>query len=581
MWGLSRMLQFLDFTRVAQRCKELRGAAQWDEAKADLVYADADDAAHVRIVDEMKQRRASLVDAHDAWRSAASPLSAPHMKGYARSESSAYERGPARSCNLSSVHRDLDALDLRLAELSDVSGWPNRESCARIDSHGAAAEVERPLRQLRDAPHDAAAPDAASPRRGETSGHQRPLPLTRVFDSPSRGGEAEEGARRSAASSSPPPMVTVEDAARTVVAERQRLKEERRLEVNALERDHSAERGAWLGARRTFEERCANAEASAAQSRAQVGALRAELAAAHAEHERLRAAAADAAALHEVRGPPPRPPPHPAPKESDVLPGECSLIYRYITRESCSQFDSLPLTSLTPKESGGGAALAEVRAELAAARRQNEQDALVLEQSIAEAAALRASAARLQEESARFEAQKSAALRSLAAAHAAAERADADAAAKLNSVVERLEHARGEVREHRLRSQWVPKSAATAAIPLPPSASRQTPAPRRKPRSITTRRESISVQTKTETRETFTLVLRRGGALGVHFSIDPATCLATVHGAVDARGALARDNPGELAVRFFFSFSFSFFFFSLLLFAHEFDSFVSLILCSP
>jgi hypothetical protein len=27
--------------------------------------------------------------------------------------------------------------------------------------------------------------------------------------------------------------------------------------------------------------------------------------------------------------------------------GECSFIYRYISRESCSQFDSLPLTSLT------------------------------------------------------------------------------------------------------------------------------------------------------------------------------------------------------------------------------------------
>jgi hypothetical protein len=27
--------------------------------------------------------------------------------------------------------------------------------------------------------------------------------------------------------------------------------------------------------------------------------------------------------------------------------GECSFIYRYILRESCSQFDSLPLTSLT------------------------------------------------------------------------------------------------------------------------------------------------------------------------------------------------------------------------------------------
>ena len=29
--------------------------------------------------------------------------------------------------------------------------------------------------------------------------------------------------------------------------------------------------------------------------------------------------------------------------------GECSFVYRYILRESCSQFDSLPLTSLTPR----------------------------------------------------------------------------------------------------------------------------------------------------------------------------------------------------------------------------------------
>ena len=27
--------------------------------------------------------------------------------------------------------------------------------------------------------------------------------------------------------------------------------------------------------------------------------------------------------------------------------GECSVIYRYMSRESCLQFDSLPLTSLT------------------------------------------------------------------------------------------------------------------------------------------------------------------------------------------------------------------------------------------
>ena len=31
----------------------------------------------------------------------------------------------------------------------------------------------------------------------------------------------------------------------------------------------------------------------------------------------------------------------------DIHEGECSFIYRYISRESCSQFDSLPLTSLT------------------------------------------------------------------------------------------------------------------------------------------------------------------------------------------------------------------------------------------
>jgi hypothetical protein len=30
-----------------------------------------------------------------------------------------------------------------------------------------------------------------------------------------------------------------------------------------------------------------------------------------------------------------------------ALPGECSFIYRYIPRESCSQFDSLPLSYST------------------------------------------------------------------------------------------------------------------------------------------------------------------------------------------------------------------------------------------
>ena len=37
------------------------------------------------------------------------------------------------------------------------------------------------------------------------------------------------------------------------------------------------------------------------------------------------------------------------PNGSTVRFGECSFMYRYISRESCSQFDSLPLTSLTDK----------------------------------------------------------------------------------------------------------------------------------------------------------------------------------------------------------------------------------------
>jgi hypothetical protein len=37
------------------------------------------------------------------------------------------------------------------------------------------------------------------------------------------------------------------------------------------------------------------------------------------------------------------------------LAGECSFMYRYILRESCSQFDSLPLTSLTILHSTGHA----------------------------------------------------------------------------------------------------------------------------------------------------------------------------------------------------------------------------------
>ena len=38
--------------------------------------------------------------------------------------------------------------------------------------------------------------------------------------------------------------------------------------------------------------------------------------------------------------------------------GTCSFMYRYILRESCSQFDSLPLTSLTISPSGTSAAFA-------------------------------------------------------------------------------------------------------------------------------------------------------------------------------------------------------------------------------
>ena len=38
-----------------------------------------------------------------------------------------------------------------------------------------------------------------------------------------------------------------------------------------------------------------------------------------------------------------------------VMQGECSFMYRYISRESCSQFDSLPLTSLTDMACGGDA----------------------------------------------------------------------------------------------------------------------------------------------------------------------------------------------------------------------------------
>ena len=37
------------------------------------------------------------------------------------------------------------------------------------------------------------------------------------------------------------------------------------------------------------------------------------------------------------------------PSQSNYGAGECSFMYRYIVRESCSQFDSLPLTSLTIK----------------------------------------------------------------------------------------------------------------------------------------------------------------------------------------------------------------------------------------
>ena len=45
-----------------------------------------------------------------------------------------------------------------------------------------------------------------------------------------------------------------------------------------------------------------------------------------------------------------------APQLAVAQRGECSFMYRYIVRESCSQFDSLPLTSLTisPRRRGGG-----------------------------------------------------------------------------------------------------------------------------------------------------------------------------------------------------------------------------------
>ena len=43
-------------------------------------------------------------------------------------------------------------------------------------------------------------------------------------------------------------------------------------------------------------------------------------------------------------------------RKPTMLPaGECSFMYRYILRESCSQFDSLPLTSLLPAEGPGSA----------------------------------------------------------------------------------------------------------------------------------------------------------------------------------------------------------------------------------
>jgi hypothetical protein len=42
-----------------------------------------------------------------------------------------------------------------------------------------------------------------------------------------------------------------------------------------------------------------------------------------------------------------------APNSADWNDGECSFMYRYIPRESCSQFDSLPLTSLTISPSPG------------------------------------------------------------------------------------------------------------------------------------------------------------------------------------------------------------------------------------
>ena len=339
MWGISRMLQLLDFTHVAQRCAELRGTAQWDEsrppvlgataANTELGYANGDDAAHAQIVEEMKQRRASLLDEYDArptgsivslsyvrsctvtfraescsqfelllliyltfrtgsiaqvvgatsssppLPAASSPLQLRLKRGvaYARRDHHAVSApAPPRTRNLSSVHRDLNALDLRLAQLSDVAGWPHHQDAHR-DAHRDDHEglLETAAEGLHSPPQPRELPQAEeyalfeSPRGGDSkmSGHQRPLPLTRVFGSPPpHSGDPVKSVRPSTALASPPPMVTVEDAARTVVSERLRLKKERCAAVDAMEDAHSAERAAWNAARQSFEERCANAEVS-------------------------------------------------------------------------------------------------------------------------------------------------------------------------------------------------------------------------------------------------------------------------------------------------------------------------------
>ena len=524
MWGLSRMLQFLDFARIEAYLAELSGGTllkgrktESDSAIATKQQAAVAESRSAEIVAQLKLRRDSI-----------------------RETTSTTTTTTERE--LSTVHRDLDALDLRL---SNITSWPPPASPLNYERDPSSSPQRLlPLHVNRDdgdltlPPHARVAAEAEG-----ASNEQR---------------EARERAAEQQTPTPPeppalPPMVTVEDAAKTVVAERARLAQERALGDQRIRDDFEVERTEWSAERAELEERCASAYASADESRDAVSKIAKEMSLMSITIAELRLDSEAEAATSAAK------------EEAELTLAAAAAAAAAAKMELVEkQLEARHMAEKEPAvESMSNAAWEEERTrhademhilvtQLEIARRQTLTNAEAMTKAKehahtheVETARLRAEAKCLREESEAREREMSQLLSGnkilraqLEAAQLTSREAEIEASDKLKGVLDRLKMAREEVRQHRARSTWIPGSVATAARAIhdPPGMEKVE----------TTTTSQTTVATKTETREEFDLIISSTGFLGVSFSIDSATCMGVVHGTIDPNGAVQKEYPHEL-----------------------------------